>query len=358
MPSHVKLFIPGPTEVRADVLAEMARPLISHRGAEMAALHRGVTEQAAAIMFTSHPVLLSTSSATGLMEGGIRNAVERRVLSLVCGAFSERWHRIALDCGKEADAVSVPWGQAIRPEEVDARLASGKYDALTVAHNETSTGVANPLAGIAQVMKKYPDVAFMVDTVSSLGGMPLKVDEMGIDLCLASVQKALALPPGFSIASVSPKIIDRSRRAKGKGFYFDFARMVDKAAQGQSFITPSVSHMFAMRKQFEHILAEGMERRWARHAQMARLTRAWAKERFALFADEAHASDTLTCISNTRGAGISELIAALRSEGMLIGNGYGDLKEKAFRIAHLGELTPTDVGELLAAIDRHLGVSR
>ena len=358
MAGHLKLFIPGPTEVLPEVLAEMARPLISHRGAEMAALQREVSQMAGRVMFTAHPILLSTSSATGLMEGGIRNGVERRALSLVCGAFSERWHKIALDCGKQADALSVPWGRANMPDQVDAALSTGKYDVVTMAHNETSTGVMNPLAEIAAVVRRYPEVAFMVDTVSSLGGLPLKVDELGIDLCLASVQKALALPPGFSLCSVSPKVMERSKRAQGKGFYFDFVRMADKAAQDMPLTTPSVSHMFAMRRQLAHILEEGMERRWARHTLMAERVRAWAKDRFALFADEAHASDTLTCVANSRAVSVADLIAGLRREGMLISNGYGALKEKAFRIAHLGELTITDIDGLLSAIDRLLGQPR
>ena len=354
MPSHVKLFIPGPTEVRADVLQEMARPMISHRSAEAAALQKKISRQAAEIMFTKNPVLLSSSSGTGLMEGGIRNGVERRALSLVCGAFTERWHRIALDCGKEADRLDVPWGRAVEPDAVARALATGRYDAVTVAHNETSTGVANPIAAIAEVMREHPEVVFMVDTVSSLGGLPLKVDELGIDLCLASVQKALALPPGFSLCSVSPKLMERSRTVKGKGFYFDFARMLDKAEKDQPLTTPSLPHMFAMDRQFDHILKEGLENRWARHRGMGLAVRSWAKERFALFADEAHASDTLTCVSNTRGINVGDLIAALRREGMLISNGYGDLKDKAFRIAHLGELMPDDIAALLSAIDRHL----
>jgi len=354
MPPHVKLFIPGPTEVRPDVLELMARPMISHRSSEAAALQRSIATQAAAVMFTKHPVLLSSSSGTGLMEGGIRNGVERRALSLVCGAFTERWHRIALDCGKEADKLEVPWGRAIDPAEVDRALATGRYDAVTVAHNETSTGVANPIAAIAEVMRKYSDVLFMVDTVSSLGGLPLKVDALGIDLCLASVQKALALPPGFSLCSVSPRLMERSRRAKGKGFYFDFVRMLDKAEKDQPLTTPSLPHMFALERQLAHILEEGMERRWERHHRMATMVRQWVLDRFALFADAAHASDTVTCVRNSRGIEVARLVDALRREGMLISNGYGDIKEKTFRIAHLGELTPDDVTGLLAAIDRHL----
>lgn len=352
---HVKLFIPGPTEVRPDVLQQMARPMISHRSADAAALQETISRQAAEIMFTKHPVLLSSSSGTGLMEGGIRNGVTERVLSLVCGAFTERWHRIALDCGKQADRIEVPWGRAIAPEAVELALATGKYDALTVAHNETSTGVANPIAEIAQVMRRYPDVVFMVDTVSSLGGLPLKVDELGIDLCLASVQKALALPPGFSLCSVSPKLMERSRAARGKGFYFDFVRMLEKHGKNQPLTTPSLSHMFAMEAQFKHILAEGLERRWARHHQMAVAVRDWAKDRFGLFADETHASDTLTCVANTRGIDVAGLVSRLRKEGMLISNGYGDLKEKTFRIAHLGEIMPDDITALLSTIDRLLG---
>jgi len=352
---HVKLFIPGPTEVRPDVLQQMARPMISHRSADAAALQETISRQAAEIMFTEHPVLFSSSSGTGLMEGGIRNGVTERVLSLVCGAFTERWHRIALDCGKQADRIEVPWGRAIAPEAVELALATGKYDALTVAHNETSTGVANPIGEIAQVMRRYPDVVFMVDTVSSLGGMPLKVDELGIDLCLASVQKALALPPGFSLCSVSPKLMERSRAAKGKGFYFDFVRMLEKHGKNQPLTTPSLSHMFAMETQFKHILAEGLERRWARHHQMAVAVRDWAKDRFGLFADEAHASDTLTCVANTRGIDVAGLVSRLRKEGMLISNGYGDIKEKTFRIAHLGEIMPDDITALLSTIDRLLG---
>jgi len=352
MPDRLKLFIPGPTEVRPEVLAAMATPPISHRGAAMSELQHEVSRQAAAILFTSHPVLLSTSSATGLMEAGIRNGVERRVLSMVCGAFTQRWHTLALDCGMEADRLEVPWGQAIRPETLDRALATGKYDAVTVAHNETSTGVANPLAELAEVMKRYPDILFMVDTVSSLGGMPVKVDAMGIDLCLASVQKALALPPGFSLCSVSPKMMERSRRARGKGFYFDFVRMLDKAGKDQPLTTPSISHMQAMRVQFARILDEGMENRWARHLGMATAVRAWAKERFGLFAAEGCASDTVTCVSNTTGIDVAAMIEALKGEGMLISNGYGALKGKAFRIAHMGEMTLDDLNPLLGAIDR------
>jgi predicted phosphoserine aminotransferase len=347
----MKLFIPGPTDVREDVLRAMATPPIGHRTAEISVLYREISERAQKIMRTSDMILLSTSSATGLMEAAIRNAVERRVLSLVCGAFSDRWHAIAVTNGKEADKLEVPWGKAIDPAEVEARLRTGAYDALTVAHNETSTGVQNPLVEIGEVVKRFPEVAFMVDTVSSLGGMPVDVDKTGIDLCLASVQKCLALPPGFALCSVSPKILERSRRAKNKGWYFDLAKMADKAEAGQTPTTPSTSHMFATKRQFDVILEEGLEQRWERHRMMADMTRRWAKERFALYADESACSDTLTCVRNSREADIAGMIKELKSRGFAVSNGYGKLKGQAFRIAHMGERRPEEVKELLNVID-------
>ncbi len=351
---HVKLFIPGPTEVRPEVLEAMAAPVISHRGPEVAALQRTLAGQAAEIMGTAHPVIFATSSATGLMEAAVRNGVRERVLSLVCGAFSGRWFTIARACGREADALEVPWGRAVDPDAVDRALATGRYDAVTLVHNETSTGVANPIEEIAAVVRRYPEVLFLVDTVSSLGGMPIRVDALGIDMCLAGVQKALALPPGLALCSVSPRMIARSRTARDKGFYFDLVRMVDKAEKGQAVTTPAIPQMFAARVQFAHILSEGLEARWARHRTMAESVRRWAASRFALYADPAHASDTLTCIANTRGISCADLVAWLRDEGYLIGNGYGELKEKAFRIAHMGEHTPSMVADLLGRIDAWL----
>jgi len=350
----MRLFIPGPTDVLPEVLEAMAKPPISHRGEEISALSRRLEEAARKIMRTSHAVLFSTSSATGLMEAAVRNAVERRVLSLVCGAFSERWYDVALANGIEADRLEVPWGKAIDPADVERRLATGRYDAVTLAHNETSTGVANPLREIAEVVKRFPEIAFMVDTVSSLGGMPVEVDSMGIDLCLASVQKCLALPPGFSLCSVSEKILERSKRARNKGWYFDLARMAEKGAKGQSPTTPSVSHMFAMDVQFARILEEGLERRWARHRAMAEMTRAWARDRFALYADEPACSDTVTCVANNRGADIGGMIQKLKLRGYLLSNGYGDLKGKAFRVAHMGERRAEEVREMLGVMDEVL----
>jgi len=347
----MKLFIPGPTDVREDVLDAMSRPPISHRGEEAIGLFRTVTERAQRIMGTKNAVVLSTSSATGLMEAAVRCGSNRKILSLVNGAFGARWNEIALLNGRAADRLEVPWGEAIDPAAVEEKLRTGHYDAVTVPHSETSTGVANPIAAIGEVVKKYADVAYMVDTVSSLGGMPVNVDEMGIDLCLASVQKCLALPPGFSLCSVSTKILERARLIPDRGWYFDLARMADSAAKGQATITPSLPHLFAMERQFALILEEGLPARWERHRRMADAARAWAKNTFELYAREEICSDSVTCILNSRGIDLGAMLSELKRRGYLLSNGYGDLKGKAFRIAHMGERRPAEVEKLLGVID-------
>jgi len=238
---------------------------------------------------------------------------------------------------------------------VEEKLRTGRYDAVTVPHCETSTGVVNPISEIGEVVRRYPEVAYMVDTVSSLGGMPVEVDRMGIDLCLASVQKCLALPPGFSLCSVSPKILERSRRIAGKGWYFDLARMADQAAKGQATITPSLPHIYAMERQFAIILEEGLHNRWERHRAMGAMTRRWAKTAFALYPEERVCSDTVTCIANSRGVDVAAMLSELKRRGYLLSNGYGDLKGKAFRIAHMGERRPEEVVELLGVMDGVLG---
>jgi len=349
---HKKLLIPGPTEVRPEILQEMARPMIGHRWPEFSQLLEEVTPKLQRLLYTQNRVFIFTSSSTGAMEAAVRNCVEKRCLNLVCGAFSRRWHEITLANGKEADALEVEWGRAILPEMVDERLKTGKYDAVTLVHNETSTGVMNPLYEIAEVMRKYPDVIFMVDAVSSMAGVKIEVDKLGIDVCLAGVQKAFALPPGLTVVSVSEKALKKAERVPHRGYYFDFLvfkRYLDERKQTPT--TPSISHLYALNKQLDDIFAEGLERRFARHHEMAEYVREWARENFALFAQPGYESDTVTAIRNTRGISVAGLNEELAKRGAQISNGYGPLKEKTFRIAHMGDLQLSDIKELLSWID-------
>ena len=353
---HKKLFIPGPTEVAPDVLQKMATPMIGHRSKEASALQKDISDKMRKVFHTTNPILLSTSSGSGLMEGSIRSLTAKRAAVFSVGAFGNRWFKMAEANNVGADKFESEWGKATTPEMVDKALATGKYDVFTVTHNETSTGIMNPVEEIAEVRKKYPDVLWLVDAVSSMAGAKIEVDKLGIDVCITSTQKALALPPGMAICSVTAKALEHGKLVKYRGWYLDILEIYKyvETKDYQYSATPSLSHMFAMNYQLDRILAEGLENRYARHKAMAEYTRTWAKKTFALYPEENHASVTLTTITNTRNISVKALNDALGKEGMQISNGYGDLKEKTFRIAHMGELNMDDVKQVTAAIDRIL----
>ncbi len=349
---HKKLFIPGPVEVLPDVLEKLSTPLIGHRTKEYSELHARVRTKIQRLLYTKNKVFLATASGTGVMEACVRNCVAGKILCLICGEFGERWHEIAKANGKETDALRVDLGKAIKPEMVKGALASGQYDAVALTHNETSTGVMNPLPEISQVMQEFPDVIFMVDAVSSMGGARIEIDRWGIDVCLSSTQKGFGLPPGFAVFSVSDKALDKAARVPNRGYYFDFLTLNEYDEKNQTPTTPSLPHIFALDYQLDKWFKEGMERRFDRHIQMASMCRQWAKERgFAPFPEAGYESVTLTTVDNTRGINVSRLNTELGKRGFMISAGYGRLKERTFRIAHTGDITADDLSELLGVID-------
>jgi ATP-dependent HslUV protease ATP-binding subunit HslU len=273
-PDHRILFTPGPTEVAPEILREMARPVIGHRGEEMQSILGDLLPRARQLFGApAHEIFITASSATGLWEAAIRNCVARRVLVPVCGAFSERFLEVAVGCGVAADRLDFEWGRPVEPQAVHERLAGGKYDAVALVHNETSTGVVNPLAAVAEAVRQHPDVLLLLDVVSSLGGVPVEVARHGIDVALASVQKCLALPPGLALCAVSERAMARSRGQQGKGYYFDFVRLKGYFDRRMPMATPSVSHIFALQAQLRRIEAGGFEERYARHHAMAEVVR-------------------------------------------------------------------------------------
>src|SRR5213592_5067302 len=201
---RIKLHIPGPIEVGDKTFRAFCSPMIGHRGQGFKDLYGRIQPRLQQLLSTRQLIFLSTSSAWGVMEGAIRNLVSQKVLNCMCGAFSDKWFEVSKRCGKEAEALQVPWGSPIRAGQVDARLASGQFDALTLIHNETSTGVMSPLEEIAALKRKYPDVMFIVDAVSSLSATKIEFDALGIDVLMAGTQKALALPPGMAVFVCSP----------------------------------------------------------------------------------------------------------------------------------------------------------
>lgn len=356
--SHTRLFIPGPTEVRPAVLEAQALPMIGHRSAECSQLFANIQRKLRQVFMTAHRVYVLACSGSGLQEAAIRNGVRegRRCANFVNGAFGLRWHQVTAGCGKEAVRFDVVWGRPVLPEFVAECLADGPWDAITIVHNETSTGVVNPVGEIAALVReKHPDTLIFVDAVSSLGGDRVPVDEWGLDVCLTSSQKALALPPGLAFAAVSDRTLERAEQVTGRGWYFDFLLLEKYLQRSTTPATPAISLLRAADLQLDHILAEGLEARFARHRRLAELTQQWALERgFGLFAAAGYRSRTVTCVENTRGIPFADLNTFLRTRGMTIANGYGDLKDKTFRIAHMGDVTEEEARELLAAIDEYL----
>jgi len=354
---YPKLFIPGPTHVREEVLQAQTAPMIGHRTPEYSALQAEVTPKLQKLLYTTQRVYLYTSSSTGVMEGSVRQASTKRVLNTVCGAFSKRWHQITKANGIPCDKVEVPMGQAITPELVDEALSQGDYDAITIVMNETSTGVMNPVWEIApMVREKYPDVLILVDAVSCMAGVKIEFDAWGLDVCLAGVQKCFALPPGLTVCAVSDRARERAKQVPNPGYYFAYEQMDKKYEKHQTPATPAISLIQALNKQMDDILAEGLENRWQRHKEMAAIVQDWAREYFALYSDERYLSPTVTNVENTRGISVAGLNEELRKRGAIISNGYGDLKEKCFRIAHMGDLTVEDVKWLLEQINDILGL--
>lgn len=350
-----KLYIPGPVEVSADVLEAMATPMIGHRMKEYAVLHKEVVDGLKQLLNAPAQVFLSTSSAFGVMEGAVRNLVQKRCACFANGAFSKKWHDVTLRCGLEADLFSADWGQPVTAEMVDAALATGKYDAMTVVHNETSTGVMSPLDEIAAVMKKYPDVSFIVDTVSSMSAVPIDVTALGIDVCLAGVQKAFALPPGLAVFTVTPKALDKARTTPNRGYYFDFEEFEKNDAKNNTPSTPCISQIYALRHQLKKMFAEGLDNRYARHAQMADATRAWAlKQGFGLYAAEGARSQTLTAVRNDGRTDVARLKELTGERGYAMDGGYGKIKNDTFRIPHMGDLTMADMEEYFALLEELL----
>ncbi len=351
--SHVKLFIPGPVEVSEKTYRALCEPMIGHRSGDFKALYGGIQPRLQELFGTKRPVFLSTSSAWGVMEGAIRNLAGKKVLNCMCGAFSDKWFDVAKRCGREAEALQVEWGQAIQPEMIEEKLAKGGFDALTLIHNETSCGVRNPLPEIASVMRRFPEVMFIVDTVSSFSTEPIPMDELGIDVLLTGSQKALAMPPGLALFAVSEKAMERAATIEGRGYYFDFVEFAKNQEQDMTPSTPVIPLIYALRSKLEDIFTEGVAERHARHRRLNGIVHDWvAAQGFEFFAPEGFRSLSLTCVKNNREVDVAAWIKRLRERHRIaIDGGYGKIKGKTFRISNMGDETEESVRALLAALD-------
>ena len=327
--------------------------MIGHRGEAFKNLYREIHPHLQELFATKQPVFLSTSSAWGVMEAAIRNVVNKRVLCCRCGAFSDKWLDVARRCGKEAEPLQVKWGKHIDHKEVDRALASGKFDTVTLIHNETSTGVMNPLPEICCILAKYPDVLLILDTVSSFSAMKIDMDALGVDVMLTGSQKALALPPGFALFSVSEKAFGRADKIPNRGYYFDFLEFRKQQAEWMTQSTPSIGHIHALQSKLDEIFVEGLEARFARHARTNALVHDWVRRTgFDFFAEEGFRSKTLTCVRNNREIDVAKLVKDLRAKHhLVIDGGYGPIKGKTFRLSNMGDETEESVSHLVRCLD-------
>lgn len=358
---HVKLHIPGPVEVSEKTYKAFCSPMIGHRGQGFKDLYAKIQPQLQSLLATKQRVYLATSSAWGVMEGAIRNLVSKKVLNCMCGAFSDKWLDVSRRCGKEAEGLQVPWGSPIRGEAIDRKLATGQFDALTFIHNETSTGTMSPIEELAALKGKYPDVMFIVDSVSSMTAVKLEFDKLGLDVLLAGTQKAFAMPPGFAVFVCSPAALAKAATIKDRGYYFDLIEFEDNAAKDMTPSTPSIAHVYALASKLEEFFAEGLEARYARHAKLARMSRDWAaRHGFHLFPEAGFESVTLVCINNGAKPGgrvvdVPKLQSSVKEQGLLIDGGYGKIKGTTFRLSNMGDETEDSMNRLYAALDKAMG---
>lgn len=348
-----KLFIPGPIEVSEKTYKAMTTPVFGHRSPDFVELYQSVQPGLQTLFYTEDPVYLSTSSAWGVMEGSIRNLVHKKVLNICSGAFSDKWLDVSKRCGKKAEALQYEWGTPVDPADVRAKLATGEFDTVTLIHNETSTGTMNPLPEIMAVIREFPDVVSVVDSVSSFSAVKIEKDALGIDVLLTGSQKALAMPPGLALLSVSERARERAATMPDRGYYFDFLEFQKNHEKGMTPSTPVIPLIFALRSKLEDIFAEGLDARYARHERLNKLVHAWMdKHGLDTLPPRSHASKSLSCIKNRYDWDLPALNSHLKTHYQcVIDGGYGKIKGKTFRISNMGDETDETIKELLSNLD-------
>jgi aspartate aminotransferase-like enzyme len=356
-PTFGTFFLPGPTEVRPEILATLTRPLIEHRGREFQAMFARIESGLRDALLTGRPVYVSTSSGTGLMELAIRNTPPGRILSLVSGGFAERFAQMGEACDRDVERLAIPWGSVFDLDEVERTLSSGTWAAVTVTHSETSTGVLNDVRAVAALAHRF-GASVLVDSVSGAGGAELCVDGWGLDFVFTASQKAFAMPPGLAIGVASSEFLERARTVRGRGHYFDIVQFDDFAAKNETPTTPATSLLYALDAQLSDIMREGIERRWERHIRMREMTAAWVAScaerlgvELGILAPEGHRSPTITVVTLPSGVAGGDICKGVAERGYTVGSGYGKLRNTTFRIGHMGDHTPDGLSRCLEVVE-------
>jgi aspartate aminotransferase-like enzyme len=351
-----KLHIPGPVDVSPEAYRAMSTPVMGHRSPDFVELYNSCQPKLQELFETQDPVFLATSSAWGVMEGAVRNLCSKKVLCCMCGAFSDKWLDVSKRCGKEAEGLEAEWGSHINPDLLDEKLSSGDFDLVTLVHNETSCGMMNPLEDIMKVLSKYPDVISVIDTVSSFSVVSIPKDDWGIDVILTGSQKALALPPGLALFSVSQRAFSRAESLQDRGYYFDFLEFLKNHEKGMTPSTPAIPQIHGLKYTLESIFQEGVSNRQSRHAKLNEMVHEWViRNGFELLPSKSFASKSLTCVKNNLGIDVAGFVKALREEKKLaIDGGYGKIKGKTFRISNMGNESEKSITYLLSCMEELL----
>jgi aspartate aminotransferase-like enzyme len=358
---HKKLLIPGPTEVSQPILQEQARYLIGHRSKEFSELYGGIIAKLTRYFELQDDCKPTTTTSSGTLWFDIvgRSIVKEKALVCINGAFSERFAQTIRACGKQADLITVDWGKAVKPDMIAEKLEAGKYDTLTICHNESSTGVRNPIREIGKLIRKdYPDIILAIDSVSAMAGDKTLPAEIGCDIIFASTQKCFALPPGLTIALVHDRALERAKQILNRGTYTDLVEIFEFEKKRQTPFTPCIPLIYALDKRMDLLLEETYDAVYQRHKAMAEYTQQWAKKHLAMFSEPGYESITVSCIQNTAGKSVKELNEKLAERGYVISNGYGKLAEKTFRIGHMGEWDLAGIKTVLANIDDIWGLAK
>ncbi len=352
---HRKLLIPGPTEVSPEILNEQTHPVISHRGKEFTAFYSGIIEKLTKFLQLppNYKVTVTASSGTLWFDIVGRSIVKGKALACINGAFASRFGETLRACGKQTDFLEVDWGKAVKPDIIAEKLDSEEYDTLALCHNESSTGVRNPVYEIGRMIRdEYPDVMLTIDSVSGMGGDKIIPSEIGCDIIFTSSQKCFALPPGLAIGVVNENALERGKQVPNRGAYTDLVEIFNYYEKNhQTPFTPNITLLFALNKRLDLMIQETYDGIYQRHKSMAEYTKKWAKKHFAMFPEQGFESVTVSCVQNTLGKSVRELNEKLGARGYMISNGYGKLAEKTFRIGHMGEWTLVGIKDVLGEID-------
>jgi aspartate aminotransferase-like enzyme len=354
-----QLRVPGPTPCPPEVLKAMAWQMVNHRGPEFHQMLTDVTADLKKVFQTKNDLLLLTGSGTGGLEAAVVNTLSPgdKVLSVSIGVFGDRFASIAKEFGADVISLKVEWGKAADPDAIKKAIKDNPgIKAVMVTHNETSTGVTNDLQAISKVVKDAGKL-LIVDAISSLGSINLPVDEWHCDVVITASQKGWMVPPGMAMVSVSPEAWQAHATAKIPRFYWDFTRakkILDEKKENPW--TPAISIVYAFNVALKMMLKEGIENIFARHAHIGKMIRDGIKKLgLPLFAEETHASNTVTAVGIPAGLDGKKLRQILREEyKVVLAGGQQTLDGKIFRIGHLGMVDEKDVKEILTSIEKVL----